>query len=72
MSIEKMGEHLYEKTILEDGSTCLQRLPKNFLEEKYNPPLEEKPSDIIGLNIIVVDAKPNLFRISPYKLVMPI
>ena len=49
MSIEKMGEHIYDKTILEDGSTHLHRLPKNYFEEKYNPPQEEKPDDIVRI-----------------------
>lgn len=49
MSIEKMGENLFEKTILEDGSIHLHRLPKNYFEEKYNPPHEEKPGDIVRI-----------------------
>ena len=49
MSIAKMGDNLFEKTILKELSTHLHRLPKNYFDEKYNPPLEEKPDDIVRI-----------------------
>jgi len=44
-----MGDNWYDKTVLEDGTVRLHRLPKNYLEEKYNPPAEEKPDDIVRI-----------------------
>jgi len=52
MSIEKMGENFYEKTILEDGNIHLHRLPKTYLEDKYNTPHVDSPDDIIRISYL--------------------
>ena len=44
-----MGDNLFEKTTREDGTIHLNRLPKNYLEEKYNPHREEQPDDIVRI-----------------------
>ena len=68
MTVEQMGEHLYKKTILDDGSTRLQRLPKNYLEEKYNPPREELSSDIIRIEYHCCGCKANFVQNIPLQV----
>ena len=44
-----MGEFWYEKTILEDGKIHFHRVSDAEMEARRNPPLVEKPDDIVRI-----------------------
>ena len=45
-----MGKHWYDKTILEDGAVHLHRMSEAEMEERLNPPREDKPDDIVRID----------------------
>jgi len=49
MTLKKMGDSLYDVTVLEDGSTRLHRMTENELNERRNIPKPAKPSDVVRI-----------------------